>query len=209
MLNYNAVFPVALEILGMLMRIPELDKFYLVGGAALSLQTGKRISFDIDLFSENSFNNQYMLSVLQDKFPLKVIDIKENTLNLMIKDCKTDIITYKYPLLRPIIYENGLRIISVEDISAMKLAAIGNRGSKKDFFDIYFILQKYSIEQILSFFKEKFNTTQTYFIIRSMTYFEDAEKDPNPILIETVSWTEVKNFFLKLLRSEDQKAHIV
>jgi predicted nucleotidyltransferase component of viral defense system len=83
---------------------------------------------------------------------------------------------------------------SVEDIAAMKLDAITGRGSKKDFYDLYFLLQQFSIDDLFSFYIEKYPHQTTFHVIRSLTYFEDAEIQPNPIVFDkTITWEVVKH----------------
>lgn len=87
----------------------------------------------------------------------------------------------------------------ITDIAAMKLAAISERGTKRDFIDLYFILQNTSLDKILQFYDKKYKklTSNLFHIKKSLVCFTDAEEDPMPKMIMAVSWKEVKNFFRK------------
>jgi hypothetical protein len=180
------------------MKISELQDFFLVGGTALALQIGHRISVDIDLFTQNDFSTAKLFGTLNSKFQLthKTEDI--NTLNINIvadkaeNKVKVDFIKYAYPLLNPIIETEGIRMLSIEDIIPMKLSAISGRGSKKDFYDIYYLLGQYSLKQMFDLFEQKFVNANKFHVIKSLTYFEDAEIEPNPITIEKTNWVKIK-----------------
>jgi hypothetical protein len=77
----------------------------------------------------------------------------------------------------------------------MKLQAISSRGSRKDFVDMFFLLQHYSLGDIFSWFKKKYRRVvyDPLHLLKSLTYFTDAEEEPNPVMLMTVSWNEVKN----------------
>lgn len=198
MLQLRAIYPETLELLKKLMKISELQDFFLVGGTALALQIGHRISVDIDLFTQNDFSTAKLFGTLNSKFQLthKTEDI--NTLNINIvadkaeNKVKVDFIKYAYPLLNPIIETEGIRMLSIEDIIPMKLSAISGRGSKKDFYDIYYLLGQYSLKQMFDLFEQKFVNANKFHVIKSLTYFEDAEIEPNPITIEKTNWVKIK-----------------
>jgi predicted nucleotidyltransferase component of viral defense system len=92
------------------------------------------------------------------------------------------------------LHPKGTGLLSKEDIIPMKLAAVANRGSKKDFYDIYFLLHQYTLNEMVSLFEKKFSNYNNFYIIKSLTYFEDAEKDLNPKVLKKCSWDEVKQF---------------
>jgi predicted nucleotidyltransferase component of viral defense system len=204
MLQYTAVDPSTLGLLKQLMKEKCLSDFNLVGGTALALQLAHRISIDLDLFTYKDFNSKQIIAELNQKYQL--FDIKEypGTLNLNIEYpansgnlIKTDIIKYAYPLLKPLIILDGIRVLSKEDIIPMKLSAIGNRGSKKDFYDIFFLLKEYSLKEMFVLFGQKFPNTNYFHIVKSLTFFDDAEKELNPKTISKVKWEEVKKEIIK------------
>jgi len=121
-----------------------------------------------------------------------IIGKAENTLNLLINDIKVDIIRFDYPLIDKIIVTDNFKLMGLKDITAAKLSAVTNRGTKKDFFDIYFLLQHFSLEDILNFFQEKYQMDIAFFHIKSLTYFDDAELEPDPNMLINASWEDVK-----------------
>ena len=200
MLQYGTVYPTTLELLKKLMLLPELQDFFLVGGTALALQIGHRISVDIDMFTLNDFDPKALIFKLKKQFAITNITEKQNTLSFDMAcfgrendTVEVDLITYSYPLIKPVIRIDNIRLLSVEDIIAMKLSAVAGRGSKKDFYDIFYLLKSYELEQMLSFFEKKFPDTNKFHILKSLTYFDDADSEPNPQTIENVEWETVKS----------------
>ncbi len=92
---------------------------------------------------------------------------------------------------------DGIRLAGIQDIAAMKLAAVTGRGSRKDFIDIYFLLQDYNLKQLMGFYTNKYYDGSEYMVLKSLTYFDDAEEDYTVDMIWKVSWTKVKNFILE------------
>ncbi|MBC8265592.1 MAG: nucleotidyl transferase AbiEii/AbiGii toxin family protein [Flavobacteriales bacterium] len=201
MLHKSTVAQPTLVLLNELMNMEALSSFVLVGGTALSLQIGHRISFDLDLFTPSNFDENQLLSVLIEKYPKTIVTLKDkNTLNLVINSIKVDFMRHNFPNLSTVIEEESIRLISMEDIAAMKVNAICNRGCKKDFYDIYFLLKLFSMQEIFQFFAEKYKNTDVFFAQKSLLYFEDANAEPNPNTIEALSWGEVKKEIENQLR---------
>ena len=123
----------------------------------------------------------------------------ENKIGLrgQLDGIKMDFITYRYPLLEPIRIIDGIRMLSQADISAMKLSAVTNRGAKKDFYDIYFLLRRHSFAQLCDWYRAKFQTNNLFMLLKSITYFDDADLTEMPVLLaEKVSWEVVKETIL-------------
>jgi len=198
MLKYKAIYPETLELLKKLMKIPGLDNFYLVGGTALALRIGHRISVDLDLFSHVEFSPQELISEIELIGSTKIIGEARNTLNVVIDGVEVDIIRHNYPLLEEIEIIDGLRLISKKDIAAMKLSAIARRGSKKDFYDVYFILQEFSTEELFEFYKLKYESREIFHLVKSLVYFGEADLEPAPKMLIDVDWNNVKSFFNSL-----------
>ncbi|PIE86052.1 MAG: hypothetical protein CSA05_02585 [Bacteroidia bacterium] len=200
MLQYGAVYPTTLELLKKLMQYESLRKTFLVGGTALALQLGHRISVDIDLFSETDFDTNDILTELRKNLELQVIMQKEKNsliLNARLKNTnnefvKIDFVKYPYPLLQNVKHESGIRFLSVEDIIPMKLSAIANRGAKKDFFDIYELMKTFSLSDMFKLFSKKYPNVAHFHILKSLTYFEDAEIEFDPIILNGTDWEIVK-----------------
>lgn len=115
---------------------------------------------------------------------------------LIVDGVKVDIVSYPYPWLDVPVVENGIVLAGIRDIAAMKLSAITNRGTKKDFIDYYFLLKSYSLGEMFDIYIEKYSDAQLFSAIKSLTYFEDAESDPMPRMLKEVDWGEVKKFII-------------
>lgn len=203
MLHSTTVAPNTLGLLIELMQKPYLQGFNLVGGTALSLQIGHRISIDLDMFTAEPFDTNELKSKLEDDFPVfQVILESQNTLITNINDIKVDFIRFKYGFVYPILFEDQIRLANVKDIASMKLDAITGRGKKKDFFDLFFLLKRYSLSELLSLYQEKYQHSTIFHVVKSISYFDEAEADPDPIIIDKkVNWMKVK----KALKEEVNK----
>lgn len=194
MLHKQTVDTSTLAILKELMANPSLDNFVLVGGTALALQIGHRKSVDLDLFTVAPFDPDTLLTDLLPVFTPTLLQKSSLSLICTIDNIKIDFIHFRYPFIRPVRLEEGLRMLSVEDIAPMKLDAISGRGSKKDFFDVYYLLQYFTLDEMFGLYLEKYPHQTTFHVLRSLAYFVDAENDPDPVILDTsLSWQHVKN----------------
>lgn len=193
MLHREAVEPATLELLKKLMALPLLKTYNLAGGTALALQIGHRMSIDLDFFGQENIDSEQLLSEFENIGNTEVQNISEKILQATIDGVKVDIVNYKFKLLNEPIIVDQIRLLSDQDIAAMKLSAIGGRGSKKDFFDLYFLLDKFSLQEILDFAKEKFENKNLFHLIKSVSFFDDAENDLDPKMLIPIKWNEVKS----------------
>ncbi|MCK5823623.1 MAG: nucleotidyl transferase AbiEii/AbiGii toxin family protein [Bacteroidales bacterium] len=205
MLHYEAIYPETLELLNDFSNQGELEQFFLVGGTAIALHIGHRISVDLDFFTKKDINTDNLKIFLRNNYDLVKTETDINSLNCFInykeKIIKVDFISYKYDLLKPIKNIDNIKLLELDDLIPMKLSAIAGRGSKKDFYDIFFLFDKYSLSDMLEFFKHKYKTENVFHLIKSLTYFEDADNEPEPILLKKVKWETVKNKII----SEEKK----
>lgn len=192
MLHLETVEPRTLGLLKRLMQLPALQNFDLVGGTALALQIGHRKSVDLDLFTPEDFDTVLLLSELKETFAIKPNIVQKNTLLCLIDEIKVDFVKFSEPNLEPLLVEETIRMKSIKDIACMKFAALLGRSTKKDYYDIYFLLQRFTLEEMLEWFKRKTNQTTVIHIIRSMGYFDEAEITQTPELLIPVEWDEVK-----------------
>ena len=183
------------QVLRKIRETQVLENFYLAGGTALSLILGHRKSIDLDFFSSSFPKFEILVAKLKTLNP-KVINQDKGTLDLYIDGVKVSFLEYKYPLIGDFLEFDQVKVASLEDIACMKLSAISSRGSKKDFIDLYFILQKFSLGELLALFEKKFKGVnyQMSHILKSLVYFEEAEKQPDPEFLVDVDWNEVKSF---------------
>lgn len=202
MLYENTVAPATLGLLKELMRLQVLQPFVLVGGTNLSLRLGHRISEDLDIFANESYESDHIAPLLRDLFgkEITIVEQRIHTLLTYIRSIKVDIVLHRYPYLQSVETIDDIRFASMPDIVAMKLNAITRRGAKKDFFDIYELLDHYTLDQMLHFFEEKYASTDIGFVVRSLVYFEEADRSKDPIMLKKNNWQQVKNKIGQVVR---------
>ncbi|GHT32724.1 hypothetical protein FACS189434_05230 [Bacteroidia bacterium] len=183
-----------LLLLKKLQAIPFFSEMRLVGGTALALQLGHRNSVDLDFFGKMNFTRGELEHELQ-KHGLKTSVRSESELIkiVQIENIKVDFVDYSSVIwLEQAVLSDGICLAGLKDIGAMKISAITGRGTKKDFIDLFFLLQCFSLEQLIGFCKQKYDTNSIFHIIRSLTYFEDAEEDPQPEMYVPFEWNKTK-----------------
>jgi predicted nucleotidyltransferase component of viral defense system len=177
------------------MNLPELSGFSLVGGTALALRYGHRISVDLDLFSSEDFDIDLIINVLSENFlTFQIHSTNKFGIFGYINDIKVDFVKYHYfPVIAPVEKEDDIRILSDNDLIAMKVNAILRRGVKKDFWDIAELMKHYTIENFIDYYTQKYpNQRQLVSISRALIYFDDAEKTENPVCLKGRTWEDVK-----------------
>lgn len=206
----GAVSDKALEILRTLGEIESFKSagFYLAGGTGLALQFGHRLSEDLDFFTEQSFDS-FIINKIADVLPVQIQHISEGTVYFLSDGVKISLFFYPYKVVFPFLMFENCRVADYRDIAAMKLIAIGQRGAKKDFIDLYFYFLKHpEINELREIIEQKYFKVRYSWIhlVKSLSYFDDAENDPMPVLVTengfkkmtSKQWKEVKKFFLKL-----------
>jgi hypothetical protein len=206
MLRKEAVSPQLLKLLQHLMSLPELHKHQLVGGTALALQIGHRVSVDIDLFSPNETNYNEIEAAISREFKdeFKVAHYINSTFGkgicFYLEGIKTDMIDWKMPFQYPIVEIEKIRMASKEDILGMKLDIITAapeyaRYDKKDFVDLACLLNDFTIAQMIEIYKQRH--PQIAFpermVLEGFQYAELADKKPNPTMLIDLSWEDVKS----------------
>lgn len=197
MLYTQTVEPRTFALLKQLLDMPELASFSLVGGTALSLVYGHRISIDLDLFSDIKFDQDLVINALRQKFTEGFIyegEFKHFGIFCFVENVKVDLVPFRHPLIRPIQVIDGIRMFSLEDIAAMKIQAILGRGKKKDFWDIAELFKHFKLKEIIAFYKEKFPSQMLLISIpQALSYFDDADESEDPISINGMDWDQVKD----------------
>lgn len=182
--------------------LPFISDFYLGGGTGLALQIGPRLSADLDFFSDSPEamgieQRKLIFDVLKSEQSLEITWDKDST---FVANWKTVGISFfrldRHPQVRPPSWIENIRIAAIEEIGAMKLAAILSRGTRKDYVDLYFILQQKSLSDLfeVAAVKYPYHTAFPAFAVRALSYFDDAEADPLPRMIQQVTWEAVKTF---------------
>ena len=200
MLQTQTVVPDLLELLKKLMSENLFSEFNLVGGTSLALQLGHRNSIDIYLFGNQDINQILFEEKIREYGKVEISQSSKNILITKINDVKVDFVNYKYPLLKEFLVIDTIRMLSTQDIAAMKLNAIMGRGSRKDFIDLYFLLNEFSMKEILNFYTQKFNDGSIFLVQKSLTYFEDADIQPQPKMFKEFDWEICKQKILEEVR---------
>lgn len=178
------------------------EGFYLAGGTALALQIGHRDSIDFDFFKEGGFDAEQLFDRLRAATDLPIVKVQEerNTLGVVIDaGIKVSFMRYPYSLLKPLLRADHMDLANLADIGCMKLSAITGRGTMKDYVDLYFILQRMPLQELLALCAVKLPQLDRGFILKALAYFDDLE--PEPILYvpgQAVAFDAVKRFLRAL-----------
>ncbi len=192
-LNVHAVNQELRVLLERLMQESCLSAFVLVDGTALALLLGHRKSEDIDLFTTEGFNSQHLADKINTTHTVQRIYHEENTIRAFINDIKIELIAHQYEMIEDMINVDGIRIASLKDLAAMKLNAIAGRGLKKDFWDIGSLLERYTLSEMIGYYLQKYPNADQWHLLRSLSYFENAETDKTPIInLTDITWEQVK-----------------
>lgn len=194
MLHYETIDPETLGLLKSLQKVPAFSELRLVGGTSLALQIGHRKSIDIDLFGEIKTDEYAISDALNEIGEVTILRKSENINIYLINNIKVDIVNYPYPWIEKPIIEDDLSLAGKKDIAAMKLAAITGRGTKKNFVDLYFLLQSFSLEEMMTFYNQKYHDGSELLVLKSLSYFEDANEDEDAIMLKPIDWKEIKVF---------------
>ncbi len=180
-----------------------LSGFYLAGGTGLALQLGHRRSVDLDLFCPGELRPLDLRAQLAELPGLQVRQILRGTLHIELHDMLVSFLHYPYPLLFPTREFDVLTVADPRDIACMKVDAIASRGSRRDFVDLYITAQRYGLNEILAWFTTKYAGApyNRIHLLKSLTYFSDAEREPMPDLLIPLEWSAVTQFFLSQVPS--------
>lgn len=209
MLYTEAVDHSTLELLKSLQSKEYLKGFYLAGGTALALYNGHRRSLDIDLFSDFAFDAAAMLENLSQDYQYSLMFSAPNTLKGIIDETNVDIIAHRYKMTGEPVMHKGIGLLSEADIAAMKLNAVSVSGQRiKDFIDIWFLLEKYDLKTMLSWYSYKYNQTNDLLILKSLIYFDDVDESEWPVMIRNrdVKWKDIKRSLEKKVISYSRHA---
>lgn len=173
--------------------------FYLAGGTGLALRLGHRRSLDLDFFAEDRMDEETVLRDLLRLGELSVVAKAKETLDVYLFETKVSFLTYPYPVLFPFDSYAGVPVADPRDIACMKISAISSRGTRRDFFDLHMVAKAYGLDELLRLFERKYARVRynRVHVLKSLVYFEDAEKDPPPALLIELPWQETKDFFLR------------
>lgn len=183
--------------LALLANSSVVSPFYLAGGTAAVLHAGHRISVDLDFFSPEPFDSAQLADRLSGLGRFRLERLGEGTLLGELQDARISFFRYRYPLIAEPVQVLGIAVAGLGDIAAMKLNAISQRGTRRDFIDLYVIVQAgLSLSEVLGHYRHKYAglDLNLLHLAKSLTYFVDAEADPMPEMLVDLSWEEVKAF---------------
>ena len=208
MLQTGTVAQSTLELLKRLQEESTLTATRLVGGTALSLHIGHRVSEDLDLFSSELFDGMRIQSLLIDKYGFVPSVIEENTIIGFVQGVKIDIIYHPFTWLEDAVVEDGMRIASMTDIAAMKLHAIINSGKRpKDFVDLAFLSMYYSYNELKQMLLKRYPTYDPIMADKAVIYFGDIDEDLIPnikMLGYRFDFESIKSRVIKMTDNPDK-----
>lgn len=191
------------ELVRRLVADGALEGWVLAGGTGLALQFGHRYSEDLDLFRPEPFDADSILNKLAEFGKVKVQQRGSGTLHAVVDGVRLSFLEAQAPFLFPGTPYRGMTIADPSDIAVMKVIAVGGRGSRKDFVDLYFLFrQGVSLDSIFKLLRRRFREIDynEYHLLKSLVYFEDAESEPMPEMIRKVSWKTVKDAIVQEVR---------
>ena len=179
---------------------PGLRGWILAGGTGLALLKGHRRSDDFDFFRTDKLDVRVLHGVLARHGRYETMQEAEHTLTVLIRKTKLSFFCVPDPFLFKAVPYRFFRLADARDMALMKLAAISGRGSRRDFVDLYTILRDPpTLRDYFDLLPQKYgpNRMNTYHILKSLTYFADAEKEPLPRMLEPFNWKECRAFFIR------------
>lgn len=171
--------------------------FYLAGGTAAAIHLGHRRSVDLDWFTPGEIVDAHALAakLRREGLDITATAVAKGTLHGKAGEVRLSFLEYRYPeLVAPISWpEYGCQLAGLEDLACMKLSAIGNRGARKDFMDVYAIGRTcFTLDEMLGLYQRKFAIEDLGHILMSLTFFDDAEEEAMPEMLWDLQWEEVK-----------------
>jgi len=199
--HWEALTPKTRDAFHQMARLSFIKSFYLAGGTGLALHLGHRFSIDLDLFSTDETavgpDQRDAMRMLLDDPSLSITYDIDGTFVATWQDVGISFFRLPlYPLVQSPVLLDGIPLATIPEIGAMKLAAIIDRGTRKDMVDLYYILQTVSLETIFEVASVKFARVRSFPIsaIRALAYFVDAEAVPMPRMLEKTPWSTMKKF---------------
>ena len=173
------------------------EGFYLAGGTAIALQLGHRRSVDFDWFLNGRISDPLLLAreIQTAGVPFATGQIDRGTLYGTVHGVRISFLEYRYGLLDPLVDwpEFGCRLAGLRDLACMKLSAVAQRGSKKDFVDLYALIREgFSLQDMLSWYQEKYEISDVGHVLYALAYFDDAEVERMPQLLWKTDWKQIK-----------------
>lgn len=167
---------------------------------SLALQLGHRRSIDFDFFIDKTFELIDVKNILNSIGKYTGQHETPKTMVGRFNEAKFSLFYYPYKLISKTVNFQGINLANIKDIAAMKLVAITDRGTKKDYIDLYCLAKKrFSIEKMFDFYDKKYQSFEVnkMTLLKALQYFDDADDSEMPEMIEKVDWGQIKKFFQK------------
>ena len=200
-ISWNALAPNTHRTFDALAALPMPPEFYLAGGTALALQLGHRISHDLDFFSTTNAlglaERSTLAHRLQNVTPTTIKSEQDEQLYATVMGVEVSFIYQHHPLLFSSIEVNGLRLAQPIDIALMKLSAIKDRGTRRDFVDLYCLRKIAPFKMLFELLPKKYSDRPdfTVHLAYALQYFVDAEMDSRELqMLQPVKWSDVKKY---------------
>ncbi|HEY7696954.1 MAG TPA: nucleotidyl transferase AbiEii/AbiGii toxin family protein, partial [Vicinamibacteria bacterium] len=177
-----------------------LNGWVLAEGTGLALQIGHRRSEDFDFFRDTESAIPELHARLRALGTCEALREGPRDLTLLTQGVKVSFFVVSEPFLHPTHRYRSFEIADSREIALMKLVAISGRGSRKDFVDLFFLIRGgCSLEALFAELPRKYGEgrVNAYHVLRSLTYFDDAEEEPALDLLEPFDWEECKRFFVR------------
>lgn len=197
--HWDTITPHMRAVLETIGQFPFATRFYLAGGTALALRLGHRQSYDLDFFSESDdVTAPSRAEIIHALLPsgIEVLENVDGNLLLRTADLRIGFFGYGYALVAPVDIVANVALASIADIGLMKLDALGSRGSRKDFYDVYAISQQMALEDLLALGRVKYPYVRNFelIVLESMVLFDNADRDVQPVLRVDMPWPQIKEF---------------
>lgn len=171
--------------------------FCLAGGTALALRLGHRRSVDFDWFVDHELGDALALAAELRSAGIdhEVLSVSKGTLHTRVSGVPTSFLEFRYPLLdSPVRWPDfQCRLLSLDDIAAMKLSAIAQRGSRKDFVDLYALLTHHRpLTELIDLYRKKFAIDDPAHLLYALAYLDDAEAEPMPEMVWEAGWEAIR-----------------
>ncbi len=199
--HWEAITPSARVTLAVLGQLPLLRPFYLGGGTALALRLGHRISQDLDLFANiDSLDDDFRHSIIEELRQGHAVNVLRDSVFGLILEANGQPISffsYGYPMLESTDLVSGVQIAGILDIGLMKMDAVAGRGTRRDFYDLYFIASRISLDELFAQSSKKYPQSRGFKmrVLVALVDFDVADQQDEPTLLLPAEWNEVKAFF--------------
>lgn len=197
-LHFETLPPRTKKVFNWLRYETFIEEFYLAGGTAIALYFGHRTSIDLDFFCDAPFNPDVLQENLAKFGAFETTKKERDTLTGELKKAKLSFFKISDKLIRPLLHLDSLRLADLLDLAFMKIMAISDRGTRRDFVDLYVLAHRFKpLEELLRMLPEKYGAWKYNIahILRSLGYFVDAEQENMPHMLEPIEWKTIKSFF--------------